>query len=603
MSRVLTLIVVAALTTFSPAVASPPETPLRENAFAVQGARVFDGERDLGVVNVVVRGGLIQSVGADLPIPDDLTVVDGGGRTLLPGFIDAHTHSWAAAQSDALRFGVTAELDMLGDRARLPEIEVQRESMEQSDGADLWSAGAAVTATGGHGTQYGLEVPSLDPDGDARAFVRGLVSDGSDYIKIIVEDMSAYDTPQRLPRLTQQQVADAITAARENDLLAVVHTSLMEDARHAIESGANGLVHIFANAVADEAFVSAAAERNAFVIPTLGVIAGISAAGEGERIAQEHAFQPYLTPEQRATLTATFPGTQPRPQDLSNAIESVRRLHAAGVDILAGSDAPNPGTAHGVSVHHELELLVRAGLSNAEALAAATSLPATRFSLQDRGRVAPGARADLILVEGNPLEDIAATRSIVSVWKNGYPITREITAVALNAEQVPDATLVSHFDGAEIDASFGAGWMGTNDQIAGGASIDAHRLVPDGAAGSSGALEVTGEIRPGFAFPWSGVIFYPASAPMQPVDMSARTELVFHARGDGRTYSAMVFSGPTMTGMPSTQTFVAGPDWREITLQLSNFPGTDLTLLRGIAFTAGQPTGEFRFLIDQLEIR
>ena len=79
----------------------------------------------------------------------------------------------------------------------------------------------------------------------------------------------------------------------------------------------------------------------------------------------------------------------------------------------AGTDAPNSGTAHGASLHGELQLLVEAGLTPTEALAAATSAPAAAFHLTDRGRIAPGLRADLVLVEGDPTADILQTRAIV----------------------------------------------------------------------------------------------------------------------------------------------------------------------------------------------
>jgi imidazolonepropionase-like amidohydrolase len=107
------------------------------------------------------------------------------------------------------------------------------------------------------------------------------------------------------------------------------------------------------------------------------------------------------------------------------ALATVAELHAAGVELMAGSDAPNPGTAHGASLHHELELLVRAGLTPTEALRAATATPARRFGLSDRGRIAPGQRADLLLVRGDPTADIRATRQIERVWKNGAPVQRQ----------------------------------------------------------------------------------------------------------------------------------------------------------------------------------
>jgi adenine deaminase len=105
---------------------------------------------------------------------------------------------------------------------------------------------------------------------------------------------------------------------------------------------------------------------------------------------------------------------------LSTALSATAAAMPAGwVSAGCGTDAPNPGTSHGASIHRELELLVRSGLTPLEALASATSVPATIFHLDDRGMIAPGKRADLLLVRGDPTRDITATRDIVSVWKLG----------------------------------------------------------------------------------------------------------------------------------------------------------------------------------------
>ena len=106
------------------------------------------------------------------------------------------------------------------------------------------------------------------------------------------------------------------------------------------------------------------------------------------------------------------------------ARESVRALHAAGVPILAGTDANETPAApasppFGSSLHDELELLVEAGLTPVEALRAATSVAAEHFGLDDRGAIAPGLRADLVLLDADPTVDIAATRSIRGVWIAG----------------------------------------------------------------------------------------------------------------------------------------------------------------------------------------
>jgi imidazolonepropionase-like amidohydrolase len=110
--------------------------------------------------------------------------------------------------------------------------------------------------------------------------------------------------------------------------------------------------------------------------------------------------------------------------NLDNAYASVRALRDAGADILAGSDVSEPipvlgGLAHGASLHHELQLLVAAGLRPEDALRAATSAPARRFGLTDRGRIFPGALADLLLVDGDPTASISDTLSIGAVWRRG----------------------------------------------------------------------------------------------------------------------------------------------------------------------------------------
>ncbi|MGK2962275.1 MAG: amidohydrolase family protein [Gemmatimonadaceae bacterium] len=396
------------------------------NSFAVRNVRVFDGERTRAAQTVVVRGGRIIAIDADARVPTGTPVIDGRGKTLLPGFIDSHVHAWGDAQSDALRFGVTTALDMLGDSQRLPALRQQRASLARTLQADLWSAGHAVTAPGGHGTQFGMEVPTLADDGDPAGFVAARVAEGSDYIKLIVEDMSEFGAKKRWPTITARQVAATIAAAHAAQRKALVHATRQDDARQAIDAGADGLVHIFIDSPAAPAFVRRARKRGAFVVPTLSVWASSSGTGEGGKLAADPRVQPLLSATQQTGLKTDFPVQWQRAGSLTNALQSVRALHAAGVPILAGTDADNPGTAHGISMHGELALLVRAGLTPEQALAAATSVPARHFSLGDRGRIAAGLRADLVLVEGDPTRDITATRAIAAVWKNGYEVERAL---------------------------------------------------------------------------------------------------------------------------------------------------------------------------------
>ncbi|MBB5209420.1 CIA30 family protein [Chiayiivirga flava] len=580
------------------AAAATTQAPADE--FAIRDVRVFDGERVLERATVHVRDGRIVALGEALALPDGIQSVPGAGRTLLPGFIDAHVHTWGEARQDALRFGVTAQLDMFSDPAQLPAARRERATLDTTDRADLWSAGMLATAAGGHGTQFGIAVPTLAAPDAAAAWVAARKAEGSDYIKIVRENMHVYGATNALPTLDRATAAALIDAAHAQGLRAVVHVSALADAREAIEDGADGLVHLFHDAPADGAFVTLARERGVFVVPTLAVIAGFS--GRATTLPDDPRVLPWLSAEQRGTLAARFPAP-PEPAHLLAALESVQRLHVAGVPLLAGTDAPNPNTAHGASMHEELVLLVDGGLAPRDALAAATARAADAFGLDDRGRIAPGKRADLVLVEGNPTADITATRAIAAIWKNGRAVQRNrAVAVADGAAlDVLAPGLVSDFDTGGLDARIGS-WSATSDRMAGGASDATVAALPDGAAGA-GALRTQGRIEPGFAYPWAGAFLAVGAAPMQPVDASALTELVFQARGDGRAYAVLLFSGQQPRPIPARVQFTPGTEWREVRVVFADVADVDLATLRGIAFTAHDPAGAFTLDLDRVELR
>ena len=131
---------------------------------------IFDGARLLPADSVVVQESTIMAVGSDLALLTGATVIDGTGQTLLPGLIDAHTHIFGSTLQQALIFGVTTELDMLTDWHLAKRLKEQQAAGEGGDMADLRSAGTAVTAPGGHGTEFGLSIPTINGPGEAQEF-------------------------------------------------------------------------------------------------------------------------------------------------------------------------------------------------------------------------------------------------------------------------------------------------------------------------------------------------------------------------------------------------------------------------------------------------
>ena len=399
-----------------PEPADPPGGPLPETDFAVVDVTVFDGEEFLPHRDVWVEEGRIRAVGQRLNLPDGLPRVDGRGHTLLPGLIDAHTHTYGAALSDALRFGVTTVLDQFTAPMLARGKRRAREELGRGSEADLFSAGNLATAPGGHGTQFGVPIATLTSAAEAPNFVAARKEEGSDWIKIVWEDGSIIG--REIPTLDRETIAALIEAAHAEDLLAVAHVSTLEHGLAALEMGVDGLVHAWSDEVISEEDARQFAEARVFVVPTLSV--QVAAAGDSMGPALLEETRPDDVSEmQRQTLMGTFP----RPVGTSEAaMESVRRLHAAGVRIVAGTDAPNPGTGFGISMHGELRLLHRAGLSAAEALAAATRNAVDAFGIEDRGRLEEGRIADLLLVAGDLESDLTRSAAIAGVWKDGFSV-------------------------------------------------------------------------------------------------------------------------------------------------------------------------------------
>jgi imidazolonepropionase-like amidohydrolase len=590
-------------------VLGPPAAVQADDPIVFRNVRVFDGSNVTPASSVLVEGGKIARVGPEVEAPARATVVDGSGRTLLPGLIDAHTHTFDPAMlRQAAVFGVTTELDMFGVPAFAARMRSEQFEGKADDRADLLSAGYLVTAPGGHGTEYGFPIPTIERPDQAAAFVDARIAEGSDYIKIVYDDGHEIRFPW--PTIGRETLSAVIKAAHARGKKAVVHVLAQENARAALAEGADGLVHLFIDEPIDEALVRLASDSKAFVIPTLTVLEGVEGVGSGTPLVDDPALAPFLTPNDAKALKSSY-SKEPVPAEI-RAIpgRAALRLKRAGVPLLTGTDVPNPGTAHGASVHRELELLVDAGLSPIEALEAATSAPARAFGLADRGRIDPSLRADLVLVEGDPSTDIKATRRIVGVWKRGRPIAREAykaTVLASAREAVrptsaPPASesgLVSDFEGGKVTSNFGSGWSVSTDSYVGGKSKAEFAVVEGGANKSKGSMRISGTIEDRPQPRWAGAIFFPGKAPMAPADLSTRKAITFWARGEGKPCSIMVFA-QSRGFAPSTQGFQPGKEWTRHRFELKDFDGSDGRGILGVFLGSGDQVGPFELWIDDV---
>ena len=344
---------------------------------AFTDVRVFDGTRLTEPTTVVLDGPLIGTDAAGAQ------VVDGTGATLLPGLFDAHVHLLTPDDLSALAgHGITTALDM----ACWPK---DRVDSFRGRVPDIRSAGLPAIGPGGnHAKMPGMPAEAiLTAPGQAAEFVARRVAEGSDYIKVVIEG-----------DLLDQATIDAVIAeGKAHGKLTVAHASSVDAYRRAVQAGADVITHVPRDGVLDAEITSRMAAQGQIAVPTLAMMEAV---------------------------TTSF---HPDGEDYAASRDSVAALHAAGVPILAGTDAfagpmlPVP-VAQGASLHHELTLLVAAGLSEIETLRAATGLPARHFGFADRGAVREGLRADVVLVDGDPTRDITATGRIRGVWAAGVAV-------------------------------------------------------------------------------------------------------------------------------------------------------------------------------------
>jgi imidazolonepropionase-like amidohydrolase len=577
------------------------------NATLVQDVRVFDGKAAHEHRAVLVRDGVIADADYRGKTPAGARVVDGKNRTLLPGLIDAHVHTWQHFELP-LVFGVTTQVDMFTGVPVMQRIAKQMAEGRNGGEADVFSAGTLVTAPGGHGTEFPVPIPTLENGGDAQAFVDARIAEGSYFIKVVMEDGFGDHHFNSLDRATVKAV---IAASHKRGKLAVVHISTLENARAALEAGADGLAHLFVAAKITQADADALARlaqaKGAFVVPTFSVLESIAGV-QPRDLLDDPQVAGLLDREERGALQTGY-GPAPRPAILAAPKMVTAAMRRAGLPLLAGTDAGNAGTQYGASLHHELAALVDAGLSPREALVAATSAPAQAFRLGRRGQIAKGYKADLVLVEGNPLQDITATRRIVEVWKDGEStsairdaqrvrVAQESSAKGAQPLALPQDGRISLLKDGKLASPFGTGWFPSTDKFAGGVStvkLDAQAAQEGGAS-----IAIDAQVKTGFAYPWAGAAFMPGAQPMRGADLSAAKVIRFRVRGDGRQYMlTLASSGMTI---PRSVPFETGAEWKEVTIPFSAFSGVDPAAVTMIGFNAGPQPGDYRFEIADVRL-
>ncbi|PAP77255.1 CIA30 family protein [Rubrivirga marina] len=422
---------------------------------------------------------------------------------MLPGLLDLHVHSYGnlspsgvetlgteGAARRMLYAGVTGFLDLFADEDAIFALRDRQRAAtgpERRDAADVHAAGPLLTAPGGYGTQMGLPTRTVATPDEARRVVAALSERRPDVVKL------AYTTETgsfaSMDRLTMEAVVET---ARALDLRTVVHVDSWASVVDVARAGASAVTHLPPAPVPDAA-VEAMRAHGTVAIPALAGELGLS-----DLTTRSWRDAPLLAAVASPSVVAGYsappgPGLEStvlgQREERAARLAAVRALHRAGVPVLAGTDAGALGTVQGFSLHHELALLVEAGLTPREAVAAATTEAGAFLGRRVGLRV--GDRADLVVLAASPLDDVRRTQDVELVVSHGRVVDREALLGPLPAEPLT-GPLVDDFASDTLTSALGTAWRVVTDEALGGTSAAEVSV-------SGGVLRVEASLRPGSA--------------------------------------------------------------------------------------------------------
>lgn len=403
---------------------------------------------DTGILEhqtVIIERGFIVSIEAsDLAkVPPNALVIDGRGRFLLPGLADMHVHAWQEQELTLfVANGITTVRNLFGDPLHLD----WRKRIDTGEllGPRLYTSGPIID--GGSPRWPGSAV-AISPE-------QGIAA-------VMAQKQAGYDSIKVYEGLTEAAYDAILATAQEQELRVAGHVPKEVSIEHVLNSGQDTIEHarhvLLLDASIDvpaldmhrlEHVAALAKKQGAWLVPTLDAYSKVWPLPNEVAVLDSRPERAYLHPE----VLVAWQGMKRKPEEVQKerVLDDIRRqavrfLHESGVRILAGTDTPNPNLVPGFAIHDELEALVLAGMTPYEALRSATRNPAEYLRILDvAGTVAVGKRADLVLLDANPLKDIRATRRLAGVMLRGawWPraeLQKKLDAIAL-ANQTKPAT-------------------------------------------------------------------------------------------------------------------------------------------------------------------
>jgi imidazolonepropionase-like amidohydrolase len=417
----------------------------------IDGANIWDGTGQPAITDgiVVINGDRIQAIGARgaAQVPAGATVIDAKGKTLIPGLINAHGHvgmtKGLKASPDNYgeenilaqlrqygRYGVTTVMSLGTDFEAMFKLRGPAKA-DETPRATVFTAGRGFTGKAGYPAVLpgNAGVPrEVDTVEEVKTHVEELAKQKVDMVKIWVDDHWGH-----YKKIRPELYRAIISEAHKHGLRVTAHIFYLEDAKQLVEAGLDGMGHSVRDKEVDAAFIELLKKNKTFAVPTLVREESTFVYATPPAFLDDPFFSRWIDPEVIKQLKDPAWGARVKadpdfakyPGQLKMARKNLKKLWDAGIPIAFGSDSGPPARFQGFFEHRELELMVEAGLTPAQALQIATSNAAEALRISaDFGTLAAGKRADMILLDADPLADIRNTHKINKVWIGGREVER-----------------------------------------------------------------------------------------------------------------------------------------------------------------------------------
>lgn len=571
---------------------------LAAQSLVIRQATVVDGTgAPARVADVLVQDGRIAAVAPKVDAPAGAAEIDGRGKTLLPGLFDLHTHLLASAVAGApadwprtLRAYLLAGVTTVADLSTYSEqFEPMRALIAGGVPAPRLLMASRFSSPGGHGLEGGrgdFHTQAVLTPRQARVAVRRIIASKPDIIKVFTDGWR-YGLDTDMSSMEEATLKAIVDEAHAAGVKVLTHTVTLDKAKIAARAGVDVIAHGIGDAKVDDEWLKLMKEKGTGYVSTLAVY-------EPRHLRDPRsAFLATLLDESAygRIRHSTAKPEAARMKRWENLLYNVKAAKEAGVAIGSGTDAGMTGAYHGWAALRELELMVAAGLTPMEAIRTATSASARLMGITDRGEIAAGKLADLVLVAGSPHERIADLYKVERVWLGGVEQSREPVSGegATQLAKVQVQEMLDDFESADGRSRISTLWVNRTDYSHDHSEMIYQRVASDKGGHAFHISTHMGEKDQ----PMAAMVLPLSKGAVQPADLSPYQFLEFDARGEGEYRFELERPGMGARMSP----FTAGPKWGKVRIGLGDGEAT------AMVFIIERAAGEKAWLeIDNLRL-